>query len=74
MNLRRHPTVYYIRQSLASLRPISSMASLLKKVYQFLSPEAEKEEDGRDKWPSRAAFVLAAMVGFSPSVFSSDSY
>ncbi|TQV96686.1 hypothetical protein V2A60_002929 [Cordyceps javanica] len=39
------------------------MASLVKRVYRFLSPDAEKEEDGRDKWPSRAAFVLAAMGG-----------
>ncbi|KAJ3498546.1 hypothetical protein NLG97_g1039 [Lecanicillium saksenae] len=39
------------------------MSSLLKKVYRFISPEAEKEEDGRDKWPSRTAFVLAAMGG-----------
>lgn len=38
------------------------MTALLKKCYRFLSPEAEKEEDGRDKWSSRAAFVLAAMV------------
>lgn len=40
------------------------MTSALKKAYQWFAPEAEKEEDGRDKWPSRTAFVLAAMVSF----------
>jgi len=34
----------------------------LKTVLAWFAPDAEKESDGRDKWPSRAAFVLAAMV------------
>ncbi|KAM0343577.1 hypothetical protein ACHAPU_008472 [Fusarium lateritium] len=34
-----------------------------KRVVGALAPDAEKEDDGRDKWPSRAAFVLAAMGG-----------
>lgn len=37
------------------------MASF-KKVYKWLAPDAAKEDDGRDKWPSRASFILAAMV------------
>lgn len=28
-----------------------------------IAPEPEKSEDGRDQWPSRAAFLLAAMGG-----------
>ncbi|KAJ4012714.1 hypothetical protein NW752_008433 [Fusarium irregulare] len=34
-----------------------------KRVVGFIAPSADKEDDGRDKWPSRAAFVLAAMGG-----------
>ncbi|KAL8994991.1 MAG: hypothetical protein Q9169_005190 [Polycauliona sp. 2 TL-2023] len=34
-----------------------------KKIYKWLAPDASKEDDGRDKWPSRAAFILAAMGG-----------
>ncbi|KAL8850120.1 MAG: hypothetical protein Q9221_004937 [Calogaya cf. arnoldii] len=39
------------------------MATVLKKIYKKLAPDAKKEEDGRDKWPSRASFILAAMGG-----------
>lgn len=35
----------------------------LKKVGNFLAPKAQKETDGRDMWPSRTSFVLAAMGG-----------
>lgn len=35
----------------------------VKKVYYWLAPDAEKEADGRDTWPSRTAFILAAMGG-----------
>ncbi|KAL4881793.1 hypothetical protein BJY04DRAFT_188122 [Aspergillus karnatakaensis] len=35
----------------------------LKKVGAFLAPPPKKSEDGRDQWPSRAAFLLAAMGG-----------
>ena len=38
------------------------MKALAKKVINWIAPDAEKETDGRDKWPSRASFVLAAMV------------
>lgn len=38
-----------------------------KKVYKWLAPDAAKEDDGRDKWPSRASFILAAMVSLSAS-------
>ncbi|KAJ4312446.1 hypothetical protein N0V84_009938 [Fusarium piperis] len=34
-----------------------------KQIFNLLAPDAEKEDDGRDKWPSRTAFVLAAMGG-----------
>lgn len=35
----------------------------LKKAVNIFAPAAEKSEDGRDKWSSRPAFVLAAMGG-----------
>ncbi|KAK7416829.1 hypothetical protein QQZ08_011852 [Neonectria magnoliae] len=35
----------------------------LKKVGLWLAPPPQKSEDGRDQWPSRAAFLLAAMGG-----------
>lgn len=38
------------------------MGVSFKNVVNFFAPEADKEEDGRDKWPSRTAFVLAAMA------------
>ncbi|CAM1501348.1 Fc.00g105100.m01.CDS01 [Cosmosporella sp. VM-42] len=34
-----------------------------KQVVEYVAPTAKKEDDGRDKWPSRASFVLAAMGG-----------
>ncbi|KAF1942614.1 SNF-domain-containing protein [Clathrospora elynae] len=35
----------------------------LRKVGGWLAPPAAKSDDGRDQWPSRAAFLLAAMGG-----------
>ncbi|KAF7544873.1 hypothetical protein G7Z17_g9619 [Cylindrodendrum hubeiense] len=35
----------------------------LKKVGIWLAPPPQKSEDGRAQWPSRAAFLLAAMGG-----------
>jgi solute carrier family 6 GABA transporter-like protein 1 len=35
----------------------------LTKVGRWVAPPAEKSDDGRDQWPSRAAFLLAAMGG-----------
>lgn len=35
----------------------------LKKVGGWLAPPPQKSEDGRDQWPSRMAFLLAAMGG-----------
>lgn len=35
----------------------------LKKVGRWLAPQPDKAEDGRDAWPSRASFLLAAMGG-----------
>jgi solute carrier family 6 GABA transporter-like protein 1 len=35
----------------------------LRKVGDYIAPPAAKSEDGRDQWPSRAAFLLAAMGG-----------
>lgn len=37
--------------------------NVVKKVFNFLAPDAEKGSDGRDVWPSRASFILAAMGG-----------
>lgn len=35
----------------------------LRKVGGWLAPPPKKSSDGRDQWPSRAAFLLAAMGG-----------
>lgn len=35
----------------------------LKKVGGWFAPPAQKSADGRDQWPSRTAFLLAAMGG-----------
>ncbi|KAF7593750.1 hypothetical protein BBP40_010926 [Aspergillus hancockii] len=35
----------------------------LRKIGGWLAPPPPKSEDGRDQWPSRAAFLLAAMGG-----------
>lgn len=35
----------------------------LKKAGAWLAPPPKKSSDGRDQWPSRAAFLLAAMGG-----------
>ncbi|KAK0105417.1 hypothetical protein ONS96_004807 [Cadophora gregata f. sp. sojae] len=35
----------------------------LRKAVNIFAPAAQKSEDGRDKWSSRPAFVLAAMGG-----------
>jgi solute carrier family 6 GABA transporter-like protein 1 len=35
----------------------------LKKIGAKIAPAAAKSDDGRDQWPSRAAFLLAAMGG-----------
>ncbi|KAG5295809.1 creatine transporter [Histoplasma capsulatum G186AR] len=37
--------------------------SVFKKVLNVLAPDAQKAADGRDQWPNRASFVLAAMGG-----------
>ncbi|THV71060.1 SNF-domain-containing protein [Aureobasidium pullulans] len=34
-----------------------------QKGFRWIFPEPDKAEDGRDQWPSRAAFLLAAMGG-----------
>ncbi|SPO01850.1 related to sodium-dependent serotonin transporter [Cephalotrichum gorgonifer] len=37
--------------------------SAVKKIINIINPVADKEKDGRDVWPNRAAFILAAMGG-----------
>ncbi|KAM5354304.1 hypothetical protein ACJ41O_000954 [Fusarium nematophilum] len=37
--------------------------AFLKKVGNWIAPPPQKSEDGRDQWPSRASFLLAAMGG-----------
>lgn len=37
--------------------------NFLRKVGSYLAPPPPKSDDGRDQWPSRAAFLLAAMGG-----------
>ncbi|KEZ41304.1 Transporter [Scedosporium apiospermum] len=40
-----------------------SVKNVLKKVGGWFAPPPGKAEDGRDQWPSRAAFLLASMGG-----------
>lgn len=35
----------------------------LKKVFRWVLPSVQKTADGREKWPSRTAYILAAMGG-----------
>ncbi|KAJ4343261.1 hypothetical protein N0V87_000483 [Didymella glomerata] len=37
--------------------------NFLRKIGSYLAPPPSKSDDGRDQWPSRAAFLLAAMGG-----------
>ncbi|GMK53621.1 hypothetical protein CspeluHIS016_0102070 [Cutaneotrichosporon spelunceum] len=37
--------------------------NFLRKVVNHIAPPPQKSKDGRDQWPSRAAFLLAAMGG-----------
>ncbi|PGH16193.1 hypothetical protein AJ79_01960 [Helicocarpus griseus UAMH5409] len=39
------------------------LVQYLKKAVSWLAPPPQKSSDGRDQWPSRAAFLLAAMGG-----------
>lgn len=39
------------------------LLTILKKVGHWLAPPPAKAADGRDQWPSRAAFLLASMGG-----------
>ncbi|CAO2656874.1 Nn.00g056770.m01.CDS01 [Neocucurbitaria sp. VM-36] len=39
------------------------MAAFFRKAGAWLAPPPQKSDDGRDQWPSRAAFLLAAMGG-----------
>lgn len=36
---------------------------ILRKIAAWIAPPPKQSEDGRDQWPSRAAFLLAAMGG-----------
>ena len=36
--------------------------AIAQKLLGILNPVAEKEGDGRDVWPNRVAFILAAIV------------
>lgn len=38
------------------------MASFAKKAINFINPVAKKEADGRDQFPNRLSFILAAIV------------
>lgn len=44
--------------------------AIFKKILSVLNPVADKESDGRDMWPNRAAFILAAMVSPFPILAS----
>lgn len=46
------------------LFPLSLVAmNTVRKIGGWLAPPPAKSEDGRDQWPSRAAFVLASLGG-----------
>lgn len=34
-----------------------------RKIVDIIAPPAKKDEEGRDVWPSRTSFILAAMGG-----------
>lgn len=36
--------------------------TITKKLLGILNPVSEKEQDGRDVWPNRVAFIMAAIV------------
>ncbi|CAI4210783.1 unnamed protein product [Parascedosporium putredinis] len=40
-----------------------AVKNVLRKVVGWIAPAPSKSEDGRDQWPSRAAFLLASMGG-----------
>ncbi|KAL2376667.1 hypothetical protein RJZ90_007345 [Blastomyces dermatitidis] len=40
-----------------------ALVQYLKRVVAWIAPPPTKSADGRDQWPSRAAFLLAAMGG-----------
>lgn len=40
-----------------------AISQYLRKVANIVAPPPDKSSDGRDQWPSRAAFLLAAMGG-----------
>ncbi|KAG9748263.1 hypothetical protein KCU73_g7132, partial [Aureobasidium melanogenum] len=42
---------------------LQTLKAYTTKGIHWFFPEPEKSEDGRDQWPSRAAFLLAAMGG-----------
>jgi hypothetical protein len=46
----------------ASQRNKLAIMGFARKALKILNPVAEKENDGRDVWPNRAAFILAAIV------------
>ncbi|KAJ5734831.1 hypothetical protein N7533_013234 [Penicillium manginii] len=47
----------YPKRLILGIRPYA------KKLVAWIAPPPQKSEDGRDQWPSRAAFLLAAMGG-----------
>ncbi|KAJ5156422.1 hypothetical protein N7492_009225 [Penicillium capsulatum] len=44
-------------------RVVIWIAPYARKVVGWIAPPPQQSEDGRDQWPSRAAFLLAAMGG-----------
>jgi hypothetical protein len=41
----------------------SFIMGFFRKAIDFIAPPPKQNDDGRDAWPSRTAFVLAAMGG-----------
>jgi solute carrier family 6 GABA transporter-like protein 1 len=51
------------RQRIARGIGTSPLSPFFSKVYNLIAPPPKASDDGRDQWPSRAAFLLAAMGG-----------
>src|SRR3954462_11069648 len=65
MNLRilspalSSPFLFFLHYSSTSIM----MIQYTKRAGHFFAPPTKKSADGRDEWPSRTAFLLAAMGG-----------
>lgn len=60
------PTLWNVTSMILTKYPkkvITWVGPYVEKTVRWIAPPPQKSEDGRDQWPSRAAFLLAAMGG-----------